>query len=94
MRKPDPVTQVKRSGGFLHAAVATDTDITMVTERRCKSHPWLSVDDDEESYGAQTDEEPLAGLRMRTGLANVDTRRRSAVVTTTSLRSLIEDDEG
>jgi hypothetical protein len=98
MRKLDPVMQVKRSssGGFLHAAAAAqDVDVPMVTERRRKSRPRLPVDDDEESDGAQADEEPLAGSRVRTGLANVDTRRRSAgVVTTTSRRSLIEDDEG
>jgi hypothetical protein len=99
MRKPDPVTQVKRSssGGFLHAAAvaAQDADVPMVTERRRKSRPRLPVDDDEESDGAEADEEPLAGSRVRTGMANVDTRRRSAVVvTTTSRRSLIEDDEG
>ena len=96
MRKPDPVTQVKRSssGGFLHAAAAATAqaaDVPMITERRRKSRPRLPVDDDEESDGAQADEEPLAGSRVRTGMANVDTRRRSAVVTTTSL---IEDDEG
>jgi hypothetical protein len=73
MRKPDPVTQVKRSssGGFLHAAAAADADILMVTERRRKSRPRLPVDDDEESDGAQADEEPLAGSRVRTGLANL-----------------------
>jgi hypothetical protein len=89
MRKPDPVpTQMKRasSGG------SQDDDIPMVTERRRKSRPRLPVDDDEESDGAQADEEPLAGSRVRTG-ANVDTRRRSAVVSA-SRRSLIEDDEG
>jgi len=72
-------------------------DVPMVTERRRKSRPRLPVDDDEESDGAQADEEPLAGSRVRggTGLANVDTRRRSAVVVTaSSRRSLIEDDEG
>jgi hypothetical protein len=93
MRKPDTVTQVKRSssGGFLHAAAA-DADIPMVTERRRKSRPRMPVDDDEESDGAQADEEPLAVSRVRTaGLGNVETRRRSAVVvTTTSRRSLIE----
>ena len=70
MRKPDPVTQVKRSssGGFLHAAAmaAADADVPMITERRRKSRPRLPVDDDEESDGAQADEEPLAGLRVRT----------------------------
>ena len=98
MRKPDPVapTQLKRtsSGGF-----SQDDDIPMVaTERqRRKSRPRLPVDDDEESDGAQADEEPLAGSRVRTGLVNVDTgltRRRSAVVSSASRRSLIEDDEG
>ena len=64
-----------------------------VTERRRKSRPRLPVDDDEESDGAQADEEPLAGSRVRGGLGNVDTRRRSAVVNA-SRRSLIEDDEG
>ena len=95
MRKPDPVTQVKRpsSGGFLHAAA--DTDVPMVTERWRKSRPRLPVDDDKESDGVQVDEETLAESRVRTGLANVDMRRRSAVVVTiTSRRSLIEDDEG
>jgi hypothetical protein len=48
---------------------------------------------EEESDGAQSDEEPLAGSRVLAGLANVDTRRRSAVVTALR-RSLIEDDEG
>ncbi|KAN0131166.1 hypothetical protein V8E53_011058 [Lactarius tabidus] len=91
MRKPDPVpTQMKRasSGG------SQDDDIPMVTERRRKSRPLrLPIDDDDESDGAQADEEPLAGSRVRTGLTNVDTRRRSAVVSA-SRRSLIEDDEG
>lgn len=49
--------------------------------------------DDEESDGAQADDEPLAGTRVRAGLANVDVRRRSVVVSA-SRRSLIEDDEG
>jgi hypothetical protein len=63
--------------------------------RRRKSRPLrLPVDDDKESDGAQADEEPLAGSRAHTdGLANVDTRRRSAVVST-SRQSLVEDDEG
>ena len=70
----------------------------VATERRRKSRPRLPVDDDEESDGAQADEEPLAGSRVRngTGLVNVDTgttRRRSAVVSSASRRSLIEDDE-
>ena len=97
MRKPIPATQVKRSSsrGFLHAAAVADADIPTVTERRCKSRPRLPVDDDEESDGVQADEESLAGSRVRTGMANVDTRRQSAVVATTTLRrSPIEDDEG
>jgi hypothetical protein len=82
MGKPDPVpTQVKRAslGG------SQDDNIPMVTERRRKLRPWLPVDDDGESDGAQADEEPLAGSRVRTtSLANVDTgtRRRSVVVST------------
>ena len=67
----------------------------MVTERRRKSRPRLPVDDYEESDGLQADEEPIAGSRVRTGMANIDTRRRSAVVVPiTSRRSLIESDEG
>ena len=69
----------------------------VVTERRRKSRPRLPV----ESDGAQADEEPLAGSRVRigtgTGLANLDTgttRWRSVVVSSASSRSLIEDDEG
>jgi hypothetical protein len=82
MRKPDPVpTQMKRasSGG-------SQDDMPMITERRRKSRPLrLPIDDDDESDGAQADEEPLAGSRVRTtSLANVDTgtRRRSVVVST------------
>ena len=100
MRKPDPVptTHVMKqtsSGGF-----SQDDDIPMaVTERRRKLRPRLPVDDDEESDGAQADEDSLAGSRVRIGtaLVSVDTgttRRRSAVVSTASRRSLIEDDEG
>ena len=67
----------------------------MVTERRHNSRLRLPVDAIEESDGAQADEESLTGSRGRAGMANVDTRRWSAVVmTTTSRRSLIEDDEG
>jgi hypothetical protein len=68
-------------------------DTTAVTERRRKSRRRLPLDDDEESDGAQADDEPLMGTRARSGLANVDMRRRSAVVSA-SRRSLIEDDEG
>ena len=67
-----------------------------VTERRRKSRPRLPVDDDEEIDGAQVVEEPLAGSRVRTVLMTVDTgttRRRSAVVSSASRRSSIEDDE-
>ena len=97
MRKPDPVTNVVKrtsSEGF-----SQDDDIPMVvTERRLgrSSRPRLLVDDDEESDGAQAEEEPLAGSRVRTGLVNVDTgttRRRSVVVVSVSRRTLIEDDE-
>ena len=100
MRKPDPVTNVVKrtsSEGF-----SQDDDIPMVvTERRLgrSSRPRLPIDDDEESDGAQADEEPLAGSRVRNGtsLVNLDTdttRRRSAVVSIASRRSLFEDDEG
>jgi hypothetical protein len=67
----------------------------MVTECQRKSRPLrLPVDDDKESDGAHADEEPLAASRVRTtGLANVDTRRKSTVVSA-SWQSLIEDDEG
>ena len=69
-----------------------------VTERRHTLRPRLPVDDDEESDGAQADEDFLAGSRVHIGtaLVNVDTgttRRRSAVVSAASRRSLIEDDE-
>jgi hypothetical protein len=92
MHKPDPVpTQLKRasSGG------SQNDDIPMVTECQRKSRPLrLPVDDDKESDGAHADEEPLAASRVRTtGLANVDTRRKSTVVSA-SWQSLIEDDEG
>jgi hypothetical protein len=88
------MTGVKRaSSGPDDNARALPSDIPTVTERRRKSRPRLPVDEDEESDGAQADEEPLAGSRVRLGLGNVGTRRRSAVVTA-SRRSLIEDDEG
>ena len=82
MCKRDPVTQVKRSlvGSFLHAAAtAADADVPMVMKRRRKLRPRLPVDDNEESDG-EADDEPLARSRVRMGLANVDTRRQSAVV--------------
>jgi hypothetical protein len=65
----------------------------MVTERRGQARPQLPIDEEEAAIAHRRKEEPLAGSRMRTGLANVDTRRQSAVVAT-SRRSLIEDDEG
>ena len=59
----------------------------MITERRHQSRPRLLADDDEENDGPKVDEESLAGSRVRTaGLANVHTRRRSAVVVTTTSR--------
>jgi len=67
-------------------------DPITVTERRRKSRPRPPVDDDE-SDGAQADDEPLAGTSVRVGLSNFDMRRRSAVVSS-SRRSFIEDDEG
>ena len=78
-------------GGFFHtAATAADADVPMIIERWRKSRPRLPVDDDEESGGAQADEVPLAGSRVRTGMANVDTWRRSAIVVPiTSRRSLM-----
>ena len=88
MCKPDPVAQVKRSSleSFLHAAAtAADADVLMVMERRRKSRPRLPVDNNEESDG-EADDEPLARSRVRTGPANVDTRRQSAVVVTACLR--------
>ena len=102
MRKPDPVltTHVVKctsSGGFSNNT--QDDDIPMVvTDRRRKSRPRLPVDDDEESDGAQADEDTLVGSRVRIGtaLVNLDTgttRRRSAVVSAASRWSLIEDDE-
>ena len=68
----------------------------MATEQWRKSHPRLPVDDDEESDGAQAVDEPLSGLRVRMGLANADKRqsRSAVVVSITSRRSLIEDNEG
>ena len=92
MLKPDlvnmPTTQVKQLSSAGSQALLPDNnacttlaDIPMVTPRRRKSHPCRPVDDDEEIDGAQADEEPLAGTRVRTGLANVDTPRWSVVVT-------------
>ena len=49
---------------------------------------------DEKCDGAQADEEPLAGSRVRTGLVNVDIAplRQSEVVSGASRRSLIENE--
>ncbi|KAH9978470.1 hypothetical protein BJV74DRAFT_859380 [Russula compacta] len=99
MRKPNPMLpSTKRTSSASQPSMGESPrpsleDTTAVTERRRKSRPRLPVDDDEESDGAQADDEPLMGTRARTGLANVDMRRRSAVVSA-SRRSLIEDDEG
>ena len=97
MRKPDPVTQVKQSssGGIrvLHTAAAADADIPMVTKRRRKSRPRLPVDDDEESYGAQADEEPLAESRRAWRTSTRAGGVRLHVMTASSRRSLIQDDE-
>jgi hypothetical protein len=98
MRKPDPVPS---SANRLSSASplpqgenprSSLEDTTASTERRRKSRPRLPLDD-EESDGAQADDEPLVDTRVRASLANVDIRRRSAVVSA-SRRSLIEDDEG
>ena len=67
MRKPYPVapTQVRRTSS---RGLSQDDDIPMInTERRRKSQPQLSVDDDEESDGAQADEEHLTGSRVPIG---------------------------
>ena len=98
MRKPDPVpSSVKRISSASQLPQGENPrslleDTTASTERRRKSRPRLPLDD-EESDGAQADDEPLVETRVRAGLANVDMRRRSAVVSA-SRRSLIEDDEG
>ena len=79
MRKPDPVTNVVKrtsSGGFSHKT----TNRRYINGGYGKSQTWLPVDDDK-SDGAQADEEPLAGLKVRMCLVNIDTgttRRRSA----------------
>jgi len=77
MRKPDPMTVVKRAlSGDDNPRPSTHADIPTTTERRRKSLPRLPVEDDEESDGAQADEEPLAGSRGPADLANVDPQRR------------------
>jgi hypothetical protein len=98
MRKPDPALHLlKRKPSGSQPLLGENPrhsleDTTTVTERRRKSRPRPPVDDDE-SDGAQADDEPLAGTSVRAGLSNVDMRRRSAVVSV-SRRSFIEDDEG
>ncbi|KAI0294664.1 hypothetical protein B0F90DRAFT_1755372 [Multifurca ochricompacta] len=109
MRKPDPgpapiPAPVRRTSSTFQPpsednlnarSSLEDSSLPAVTERRRKPRPRLPVDDDEESDGAQADDEPFAGgSRMRGLTSNVDTRRRSAVVSSVSRRSLIEDDEG
>ncbi|KAH9958510.1 hypothetical protein BGW80DRAFT_1184659 [Lactifluus volemus] len=97
MRKPDPLPAPMRRESSQLPLVdnprSSLEDTPAITERRRKSRPRLPLDDDEESDGAQADDEPLPGSRVRAGLANVDMRRRSSVVSS-SRRSLIEDDEG
>jgi hypothetical protein len=89
---PDPVTAVLTQKKRASSGASQDNAIPTVSERRPKSRARLPVDDDNESDGAQAYEEPLAGSRVcATGLANVDTLRRSAVVSV-SRRSLIEDE--
>ena len=98
MRKPDPVSSsMKRASSASHLLPGENSrpsleDTTAVTERRRKSRARLPVDEEEDSDGAQADDEPFAETRVRAGLANIDIRRRSAVVSG-SRRSLIEDDE-
>lgn len=93
MRKPDPAPpSLKRKPSGSQPLLPSLEDTTTVTERRRKSRPRPPIDDDE-SDGAQADDEPLAGTSVRVGLSNVDIRRRSAVVSA-SRRSFIEDDEG
>lgn len=98
MRKPDPTPPLLKRIPSGSQPLSGDNprpsleDATTITERRRKSRPRPPVDDDE-SDGAQADDEPLAGTSVRAGLSNVDMRRRSAVVSA-SRRSFIEDDEG
>jgi hypothetical protein len=98
MRKPDSAPLLlKRTPSGCQTLLGENPrpslgDTTTVTERRRKSRPRPPVDDDE-SDGAQADDEPLVGTSVRIGLSNVDMRRRSAVVSS-SRRSFIEDDEG
>lgn len=99
MRKPDPVpSSMKRQSSASQLPPGENPrssleDASAGTERRRRSRPRLPVDDDEESDGAQADDEPLAETRVRASFGNIDIRRRSAVVSA-SRRSLIEDDEG
>jgi hypothetical protein len=98
MRKPDPAPHLlKRTPSGSQPPSGENPrpflEDTTITERRRKSRPRPLLDDDDESDGAQADDEPLPGTSVRAGLSNVDMRRRSAVVSA-SRRSLIEDDEG
>ena len=98
MRKPDPAPPLlNRTPSGSQPPLGQNPRLSLedtitVTERRRKSRPRPPVDDDE-SDGAQADDEPLAGTSVRAGLSNVDMRRRSAVVSA-SRRSFFEDDEG
>jgi hypothetical protein len=98
MRKPDPVPSLMKRTSSVSQLLQGENprssleDTTASTERRRKSRPRPPLDD-EESDGAQADDEPLVETRVRANLANVDMRRRSAVISA-SRRSLIEDDEG
>ncbi|KAI0261795.1 hypothetical protein BC834DRAFT_894867 [Gloeopeniophorella convolvens] len=98
MRKPDPVSvPSKRSSMIAQSPPEEDRrssfeDTPAIAERRRKSRPRLPPEDDD-SDGAQADDEPLAGPSLRASLANIDTRRRSTV-TTSSRRSFLETDEG
>jgi hypothetical protein len=98
MRKPDPVPpSMRRTSSASQLPPGENPrssfgEAIVITERRRKSRQRLPVND-EESDGAQADDEPIAGTRVRAGLGNLDTRRRSAVVSVTQ-RSLIEGDDG
>ena len=97
MRKPDPTPPLLKRIPSGSQPLSGENprlylDDTTVTERRRKSRPRPPVDDDE-SDGAQADDEPLVGTSVRAGLSNVDMRRRSAVISA-SRRSFFEDDEG
>jgi hypothetical protein len=99
MRKPDSLPSLtKRLSSASQLPLGESPrssleDSPAGTVRRRKSRPRLPVDDGEDSDGAQADDEPLGETRVHAGLANIDMRRRSAVISA-SRRSLIEDDEG